>query len=175
MRGVFNATSNYVLDRIRAGESLEAAVAEAKRRGIAETDPTNDLNGADTAVKLVIIARTILGLPASLDEVVRSGIDAAPAPGPGEVVRLVAEARPMKGSRGRYALSVAPQAVPRTSFLGSIGSLDMALEWETDIYGTQRFCSTEGDATPTAAAMLRDAVNIAIGNPTGPGLRVLPR
>ncbi len=44
----------------------------------------------------------------------------------------------------------------------------MAVEWETDLYETQRFASTESDAAPTAAAMLRDAVHIALGVPTGP-------
>ena len=169
VRGVFNATSNLVLDRMRAGDSVERAVAEARRRGIAETDPTNDLNGTDTAVKLVILARTVLGVPATLDQVERVGIEAAPTPGAGEVVRLLAEAAP---GGGGYRLSVRPVAVARDSFFGGIGSGDMAVEWETDIYGTQRFACTEGDATPTAAAMLRDAVHIARGVPTGPTWRI---
>lgn len=169
VRGVFNATSNLVLDRMAAGDTREAAVAEAQRRGIAETDPTNDLDGTDTAMKLAIIARTVLGQPASLDQVERAGIEAAPTPATGEVVRLLGEAAP--AGDGGFALSVRPVAVPRDSFFGGIGSGDMALEWETDIYGTQRFSCTENDATPTAAAMLRDAVHIARGAPTGPTWR----
>lgn len=169
IRGVFNGTSNLVLDRMRAGDTREEAVAEAQRRGIAETDPTNDLNGTDTAVKLAILARTVLGIPATLDQVERLGIEAASTPGAGEVVRLLAEAVPEGAG---YRLTVRPVAVPRDSFFGGLGSGDMAVEWETDIYGTQRFACTEEDATPTAAAVLRDAVHLARGTPTGPTWRI---
>ncbi|MXW70197.1 MAG: homoserine dehydrogenase [Acidobacteria bacterium] len=169
LRGVFNSTSNLVLGRMAEGMSLEDAVTEAQRRGIAETDPTNDLNGIDTALKLLILVRTVMRRKASLADVERTGIEAAPEPAAGEVVRLVGEAVP-DGDAVR--MRVAPVAVPRGSFFGSIGTLDMAVEWETDLFSTQRLVATEGDAVPTAAAVLRDAVHIACGTPTGPSLRI---
>ena len=169
LRGVFNSTSNLVLDAIGAGRTLDEAVAEARARGIAETDPVNDLNGTDTALKLVILVRTVLGRRASFAEVARVGVEAAPAPRPGEAIRLLGEAA-VSGDETR--LTVSPVALPRRSFFGAIGSLDMAVEWETDLYGTQRLSCTEGDAVPTAAAMLRDAVHIAEGRPTGPFVRI---
>ena len=165
LRGVFNSTSNLVLGRMAEGLSLEEAVAEAQRRGIAETDPTNDLNGTDTALKLLILVRTVMRRKATLAEVDRTGIERAPAPAAGEVVRLLGEAVP-EGDGVR--MTVSPVAVPRESFFGSIGTLDMAVEWETDLFSTQRLVATEGDAIPTAAAVLRDAVHIALGRPTGP-------
>ena len=165
LRGVFNSTSNLVLGRMAEGLSLEAAVEEAQRRGIAETDPTNDLNGTDTALKLLILVRTVMRRRASLADVRRTGIEAAPTPGPDEVIRLLGEAVP--GPRG-MRLTVSPVAMARESFFGSIGTLDMAVEWETDLFATQRLISTEGDAIPTAAAVLRDAVHIAQGTPMGP-------
>lgn len=167
IRGVFNSTSNLVLGRMAEGLSLDEAVAEAQRRGIAETDPTNDLNGTDTALKLLILVRTVMRRKASLADVRRTGIEAAPAPAADEVVRLVGEAAP-DGDAVR--MTVAPVAVPRDSFFGSIGTLDMAVEWETDLFSTQRLVATEGDAIPTAAAVLRDVVHIACGRPTGPAL-----
>lgn len=169
LRGVFNSTSNLVLGRMAEGLSLEAAVAEAQRRGIAETDPTNDLNGTDTALKLLILVRTVLRRKASLAEVERTGIERAPGPAADEVVRLLGEAVPDGDS---VRMRVSPVAVPRHSFFGSIGTLDMAVEWETDLFSTQRLVATEGDAVPTAAAVLRDAVHIACGRPTGPALRM---
>ena len=169
LRGVFNSTSNLVLGRMADGMSLEDAVTEAQRRGIAETDPTNDLNGTDTALKLLILVRTVMRRKASLADVERTGIEAAPEPGADEVVRLIGEAVP-DGDAVR--MRVSPVAVPRGSFFGSIGTLDMAVEWETDLFSTQRLVATEGDAIPTAAAVLRDAVHIACGRPTGPSLRI---
>ncbi len=158
LRGVFNGTSNFVLDSLRAGRTLEDAVAEARSRGIAETDPENDLNGTDTALKLVILVRTVLGREASFAGVERAGIEAAPDPGPDEAVRLLGEA--LLGESG-VRLRVRPVVFPRASFFGGIGPLDMAVEWETDLYGIHRLACTEGDAIPTAAAMLRDAVHLA--------------
>jgi len=169
LRGVCNSTSNLVLGRMAEGLSLEDAVTEAQRRGIAETDPTNDLNGTDTALKLLILVRTVMRRKASLADVQRTGIEAAPEPGADEVVRLIGEAVP-DGDAVR--MRVSPVAVPRDSFFGSIGTLDMAVEWETDLFSTQRLVATEGDAIPTAAAVLRDAVHIACGTPTGPSLRI---
>ncbi len=165
--GVFNSTSNLVLDRMADGKTLEEAVAEAKERGIAETDPTNDLNGTDTALKLVIVARTILGFPATLEDVDRTGVEAAPQAIPGHAIRLLGEAEP-EGEG--FRLRVAPKLVSRSSFLGGIGPLDMAIEWETDLFEIQRFASTEADAGATAAAVLRDAVHIALGIPAGPSV-----
>lgn len=159
VRGVFNATSNLVLDEVAAGRTVEDAIREAQRRGIAETDPTNDLNGTDTAAKLAIFARTVLGQPVTFADVPRAGIEAAPEAGPGEAIRLFGEA--VLQPEGDYRLRVTPRAVPRRSFFGGIGSLDMAVEWETDIYQVHRLAATEEDAVPTAAAMLRDAVHIA--------------
>ena len=169
LRGVFNSTSNLVLGRMAEGLSLEEAVREAQRRGIAETDPTNDLNGTDTALKLLILVRTVMRQRASLAEVRRTGIEGAPVPAPDEVVRLIGEAVP-DGDAVR--MTVSPVAVPRESFFGSIGTLDMAVEWETDLFSTQRLIATEGDAIPTAAAVLRDAVHIAGGTPAGPSLKM---
>ena len=168
LRGVFNSTSNLVLTRMAEGLSLQAAVREAQRRGIAETDPTNDLNGTDTALKLLILVRTVVGRSVTLRDVQRAGIENATTPSPGEVVRLLAEAFPTPDG---VRMTVSPVAVPKKSFFGSIGALDMAVEWETDLFSTQRFIATEGDAIPTAAAVLRDAVHIATGRPTGPTLR----
>ncbi len=168
LRGVFNSTSNLVLGRMAEGLTLEDAVREAQRRGIAETDPTNDLNGTDTALKLLILVRTVMRRAASLADVDRTGIEAAPEPAADEVVRLLGEAVPDGDS---VRMTVSPVSVPRTSFFGSLGTLDMAVEWETDLFATQRLISTEGDAIPTAAAVLRDAVHIACGTPAGPSVR----
>ena len=106
---------------------------------------------------------------ASLADIERTGIEAAPEPAADEVVRLLGEAVP-DGDAVR--MRVSPVAIPRASFFGSIGTLDMAVEWETDLFSTQRLVATEGDAVPTAAAVLRDAVHIACGTPTGPSLRI---
>jgi len=62
LRGVLNGTCNAVLDLVADGLSAPAAVAEAQRRGLAESDPTADLSGRDAAAKLAILAAEAFGI-----------------------------------------------------------------------------------------------------------------
>ncbi len=67
---VLNGTSNFVLDRLARGTSLEAAIQEAQRRGFAELDPSRDLSGRDAADKLVLLTHAMTGQwvdPASVE------------------------------------------------------------------------------------------------------------
>jgi len=96
VEGVLNGTSNFVLDRIAAGESVAKAVGEARRLGYAEADPTDDLSGRDAARKLALIAHE--GFSTSIDaEAIpipgASAIAAWPG-GPGQPIgRLIASVR----------------------------------------------------------------------------------
>ncbi len=57
LKAVLNGTCNFVLDRCAQGASLEEAIAEAKARGFAEQDPSDDLNGRDAQRKLRVLCR----------------------------------------------------------------------------------------------------------------------
>ena len=54
-RGILNSTTNLVLTRMEAGESFDQAVAYAQSIGIAETDPSGDIDGWDAAVKVAAL------------------------------------------------------------------------------------------------------------------------
>jgi homoserine dehydrogenase len=93
IEGVLNGTSNFVLDRLAAGSSIEGAVAEARSLGYAEADPTDDLSGLDAARKLCLLARDAFGgsLEASVIPVPGPTAIAAWTPRtPGLVGRLIA-------------------------------------------------------------------------------------
>lgn len=159
LRGVFNATTNFILDQMAAGESYGEALAEAQRRGIAEADPSLDVEGWDTANKLLIIANSLLGADIALADIAVTGIAGVTAEriaaeaAQGKVIRLVASAE-----AGRYA--VAPAALPAADFLAQCRGWEMAVEMHTDIYGISSHKLWEREPTPTAASMLRDAVHI---------------
>ncbi len=72
--GVLNSTSNVVLTEVEKGLSFDDAVRRAQTLGIAETDPSNDLDGWDSAVKVVALAIILMGLPVKLEQVQRTGI-----------------------------------------------------------------------------------------------------
>ncbi|MBI1234309.1 MAG: homoserine dehydrogenase [Alphaproteobacteria bacterium] len=63
--GVLNGTSNFVLDRLAEGASLDTAIRAAQALGFAEADPTADLEGRDAAAKLTLIARAAFGVDPS--------------------------------------------------------------------------------------------------------------
>ena len=167
LAGIFNATTNFILAEMGTGRSFADALAEAQQRGIAETDPTLDVEGWDTANKLVIIANSFLGISVSLSDVNVQGItqvtaeDLRAARTAGNTIKLVARA---ERTDGGYALSVRPTIVPLHSFLGQCDGWEMGIELQSDLYGLMFYKIWEREPLPTAAAMLRDAVNL-LGRP----------
>ncbi|HEY3021223.1 MAG TPA: homoserine dehydrogenase [Solirubrobacteraceae bacterium] len=74
--GIVNGTSNFILSEMaREGMTYADALAEAQRLGYAEADPTEDVNGADAAAKMAILARLAFDTPVHLDDVRYEGID----------------------------------------------------------------------------------------------------
>ena len=163
VRGIFNSTSNFILAEMAGGRSFAEALAEAQRRGIAEAEPALDVEGWDTANKLVIIANSFLGVQATLADVEVEGItrlttaDLQAALAHGHTIKLVATAQ---GAGGGYQLSVAPTLLPQDSFLAQCAGWEMGIEIESDLYGKLYHKIWEREPLPTAAAMLRDAVNL---------------
>ncbi len=165
LRGIFNATSNYILAEMEAGRTYAAALAEAQRRGMAETDPTLDVDGWDTANKLVIIANAALGMRAGLADVEVTGMRGVSlemlqaARAAGETIKLVASAEQRDSETGGYTLRVAPTRLPLDDFLARCSGWEMGIEVDSDLYGLQSYKIRQTGPLPTAAAMLRDAVN----------------
>ena len=159
LRGVFNSTTNFILDEMNSGRAYEAALAEAQERGIAETDPSLDIDGWDTANKLLIIARSLLGVDIDLRDISVTGIADITASrisaerSRGRVLKLVAHA-------DGEEFSVAPIAIPTDDFLAQCVGWEMAIEIHTDIYGVSYHKLWEREPIPTAASMLRDAIHI---------------
>jgi homoserine dehydrogenase len=166
IRGILNSTSNFVLGEMATGRAYAEALAEAQARGIAESDPTLDVEGWDTANKLVILANSWLGLRATLADVAVQGITQIDthtlraAQAQGQVIKLVAQAQRQEG--GDYTLTVGPQALPASDFLATCASWEMGIETASDLYGRMFYKIWEREPLPTAAAMLRDTVNLLI-------------
>ncbi len=72
--GVLNSTTNVVLTEVEKGMSFEDAVRRAQALGIAETDPSNDLDGWDSAVKVTALTIVLMGISVKLEQVQRTGI-----------------------------------------------------------------------------------------------------
>lgn len=79
LKGVLNGTTNYLLTGMEMGLSQSEALEEAKSLGIAETDPSDDINGMDSAAKIVILANALCGTFFSISDVRREGIGSVTA------------------------------------------------------------------------------------------------
>ena len=73
-RGVINSTTTVILEAMQAGATFDDAIAEAQRLGVAETDPSADVDGIDAAVKVVEVVNVLMGGSLKLADVERTGI-----------------------------------------------------------------------------------------------------
>jgi homoserine dehydrogenase len=76
LRGLLNATVNFILSRMAEGSSYEDALAEAQAAGLAERDPSADVEGHDSVAKVMILSALLFGRQLRVGQVVRRGIDA---------------------------------------------------------------------------------------------------
>ncbi len=164
IEAVPNLVTGYVMDLLTEGLSYEEALKRAREAGVLEANPAWDLEGWDAAAKLVILTRSATGYPATLEEVARSGIESVTpeelraARERGYRYRLLASAA--LTDDGDYLLSVAPVPLPSEHPLGRLGSKQMGVVFNTDIYGTITAIIEESSPLPSAATMLRDILDI---------------
>jgi homoserine dehydrogenase len=165
LRGIFNATSNYILQELEQGGSMEEAILEAQRIGAAEADPSHDTHGHDTANKLFIIMKSFTTFSGSIHDIDVEGIQhiqpkqLVEAKSRGKRIRLLASAEP-DGSR--WKLSVKPTEVAANSFLGMCDGWEMGIEINTDFYESISMKNYEADPLGTSAAVLRDAIDLCM-------------
>jgi homoserine dehydrogenase len=163
IEAMVNGTCQGILRMMEGGASFEAALAQMQARGIVEADPSLDIDGWDEAVKLVIIANAVLRRPTTLSDLTVSGIrqvtqtDLQQAASRHERLVLLGTAEPHTGD---WAFAVRVVPLPMAHPLARMSGDEMGVVYETDIAGTICATSAETDATPTAAAMLRDVLEI---------------
>lgn len=165
-RGVLNSTTNYILTRMESGTTLDQAVQEAQAMGIAETDPSADMDGWDATVKTVVLANVLLGAdihPADVDrtgiaEVTPSQLQAARARG--HRIRLVCRAE----RRGDGLVAhVAPSEVPLNDPLANLTGTSSMLMLQTDTLKQLGLLEFEPEPDQTAFGLLADLINLARG------------
>jgi len=167
VEAVLNGTTQLILRGMEEGQSFADVLADAQRRGLAETDPSLDVDGWDSAAKLVILANAVLGQPATLADLAVEGIRAVTpqelraAGARGERIVLLCLAVAADGLDGGFTLSVRPTPLPAAHPLARMGGDEMGIVYHSDIAGRTHATSLERDPVPTAAAMLRDLLEIS--------------
>ncbi|NOZ59216.1 MAG: homoserine dehydrogenase [Euryarchaeota archaeon] len=159
IEGILNGTTNYILSRMtREGLGFEQVLREAQELGYAETDPSYDIEGIDTASKLVILANAIMGIDATFGDVKIRGITRITpeairlAKERGYVIKLIGEVRDSH-------LEVSPRLIPETHPLNVDGALNVAM-LHCDVAGEITVVGKGAGAIETQSAILSDIIAI---------------
>jgi homoserine dehydrogenase len=165
--GILNGTSNFILTAMtETGQSYEAALAEAQKRGYAEADPTLDVDGTDAAQKLAILAHLAFGThvpPETIERRGIAGIDAMDirfSKELGYTIKIVAEA----WVRDRQlAIHVSPVLLRQLSPLAQVRGAYNAVHVVGDAVGDTLYYGQGAGQMPTASAVLADIIDMAVG------------
>jgi homoserine dehydrogenase len=163
-RGVVNSTTNHILTALERGTSFDDALAQMQAEGIAEADPSLDLDGWDAAAKASALANVLLDARMTPHNVRRAGIRkshgerAMNARANGRRLKLVASASRLES--GAVVVAVEPIELAATDLLASLDGQANALVLETDVLGPIVICQLEGGLTQTAYALLSDLVTV---------------
>ncbi|MDR2539001.1 MAG: homoserine dehydrogenase [Bifidobacteriaceae bacterium] len=158
IRGILNGTTNFILSSMtNAGLDYASALAQAQNLGFAEADPSDDVQGYDSANKLAILSRLAFGRDYIKDDVQVTGItDITPkmiasASIQGQVYKLIATS---------YCedLRVQPELVPVNSVWGLVNGGNSLIEIETKFRQKLHYYGLGAGSEPTAAAVVNDIV-----------------
>ncbi len=160
--GIINGTTNYILSRMtEAKMELSAALAEARRNGYAERNPALDLEGVDSAHKLVLLASLAFGGWVNLKKIYVEGIDAitgediAYTAGLGYTIKLLAIA---KQTSAGADIRVHPTLIKHQHLLASVNGVFNAIYVEGDFSDRQIYQGKGAGEGPTASAVVADLI-----------------
>lgn len=161
--GVFNSTTNVILETMEQGRNFEEGVRTAQELGVAETDPTHDVEGWDAIMKVCAIANVILNKPLRPTDVRREGISGLDA----NILQLArAEGKPYKlvarakvNEDGSVSASVRPEQVALSEPYGSVRGTSLAVHFELDTIPGLTVISHRPNLQSTAYGLLADCIN----------------
>lgn len=165
--GVVNTTTNHIITALETGSSFEDALALMQAEGIAEADPSLDVDGWDAAAKTAALANVLMDARITPHDVQRTGLGARTGDAArgaltrGKRLKLVASA--VRGADGQLRCRVEPRELPADHLLATLDGGANALVLHTDILDRIAICQMAGSLTQTAYGLLTDIVTIARG------------
>jgi len=163
--GIVNGTSNYVLTQMsKENCSFDKALSDAKLKGFAESDPTFDIQGIDSAHKLALLTYLAFGKIVNLKDIFIEGIaqisasDIAYAKELGYSIKLLAIA---KKEIDELEVRVHPTLLPKDHMLSSVEGVFNAIYVCSDLAGNLMFYGPGAGQLPAASAVVSDIVDLA--------------
>jgi len=165
VRGIVNGTSNYVLDSIMFdGLSMDTAIRNAIKRGIAEPDYRFDLDGTDTCFKMIILGLIITGKSIKPKDVLCQGIlplslrEIKAVVKQNKVFRLIGN---LSIKNNTPKISVAPEILDEKDPLYFVRGTGKGITFKTKYLGELTVYLNAASRTTIAATILKDIINIA--------------
>jgi homoserine dehydrogenase len=163
-RGIINTTAHYILTAMESGRTYREALAEMQAEGIAEADPSFDVDGWDAAAKTAALVNVLMRGAVTPRTIERTGIrditpeDLRNAVRRGKRIRLVASA---ERRDGQIVARVVPVELDASDPLASLGGRQNQVIFDTDILGPIGIQQLDGGLVQTAYALLSDLVTLA--------------
>jgi homoserine dehydrogenase len=162
IEGILNGTTNFILSRMESeGFDYEEALKEAQKAGITEADPSADVEGWDSATKLVILAKVVMNAPLSLKDLSVQGITRLSAreirkeKEAGRKIKLVGRAWREKGS---VHATVAPESVNIAHPFYAVSAKDKCVRYVSDTLGDLFISGGASGPLSAAASAMRDVL-----------------
>ena len=169
--GIINGTANYILTKMSADKiSFEEALKKAQELGYAEADPTFDVDGIDSAHKLLLLGSLASGTFFNMEDIYTEGIrhitekDIAYAAEFDYVIKLLAI---YKKKNGNVQLRIHPTLLHKSNMLSSVMDSFNAVSFRGNIVGTNMYYGRGAGELPTASAVVADIVDISKGIVSG--------
>lgn len=163
LSGILNSTTNYMLSRMELGESLESAILGAQGKGLAEADPSDDINGWDAAVKIAALANVLMGARVTPSEMSVEGIAGITPARAQEVVARGGHLKMIASAwreRGEVFAKVAVEELPAGHLFANVSGTGAALRFQTDLMAPVLVIQEAPDLYDTAYGVIGDIIEI---------------
>jgi len=161
--GVFSSTTNVIIETMEEGRSFEEGLKTAQELGVTETDPSHDIDGWDSTVKVCALGNVLLNLSLKPGDVTREGIRGL---SPAQVQAARADGRPFKlvargkvAENGSLSATVRPEQIAFGDPLGNVRGTSLAVHFELDMMPGLTITSHRPNLQSTAYGLLADFIN----------------
>ncbi len=162
---IINGTSNYILSKMtKEGGKFNEILKKAQEKGYAESDPSLDINGVDSAHKLVILGRLAFSASISMEDVIIEGIkdisqlDINFSKELGYIIKLLGI---LKNEDSKIEIRVHPTLIPSSSLIANVDGVFNAFFLNAGYAGPLSFTGYGAGSLPTASAVIGDLIEIA--------------
>ena len=163
VEGILNSTTNFILEELAKGKDYQDVLAEGRKRGFVEADPSMDIEGFDAAAKTAALLNVLMRADITPNDIARQGIsgitpeDIKAADARGSVIKLIC-----RGTieNGKVMGSVSPKEIRKGELFSSITGTSSVVTITTDLMGSVSVVEHDPEIEQTAYGVLSDLLRI---------------